>query len=275
MSYFKAKLRKENNIFLMQSLYFNDAPLDILSVHFTGRHDELAFIKQILDTIHADVPLRCIIYGMHGIGKTQLILQFLKLAFERRDFFPIFWISATTVEKLYQGFSKLLDLVDHKDRSHPDQNTRIIAARRWLEEQDSVNWLLAFDNVEREAVDFLREHLPRKSRRGNILFTTRTETVANALANAAGRRHKIVELSIPGVQDAAKLLLNHLDDTDAEAEMSEAEGVVRCVGCLPLAVAQAGSYMKQSGASLEEMLDLYHSQQKIKVNISCDRLPVC
>jgi NB-ARC domain len=201
---------------------------------------------------------------MHGIGKSQLALYFAKSAFEEGQYHYVLWISATTIEKLQRGIVKLLDLIDHKDRYHPDQETRLTAARRWLEECES-NWLLILDNVELDTLDFLREHLPHKNKRGNIIFTTCTDSLANTLASSAGQQHQVLELRCPDVQDAAKLLLRHVQGGADGILMSKAEDVANCVGCLPLAVAQAGSFMKETGTSLDKILNLYNSEHKIEV----------
>ena len=197
---------------------FNDAPLDLLSVNFTGREQEMALIIEFLDTLYGDVPARCALHGMHGVGKSQLFYALAKDLYDKGRYTNIFWMQGTTIEKLHQGFSKLLHLVSHPDRSSTDDSARLTAARRWLEDFDSGKWLLVIDNVARETVNFLREHLPRKNGRGSILFTTRTEDVAKALTDVAGKRHGIVELRIPDVEDAAKLFLKHFNDSETPAD---------------------------------------------------------
>ena len=113
-------------------------------------------------------------------------------------------MSGTTVEKLNQGFADLLTLVAHPDRSNlGDQSARLKAARRWLEDAISIDWLLVLDNVDRSTLGFIREHLPRKNQRGHIIFTTRTDTVAEGLSYAAGKQQVIIELDLPDVRDAA------------------------------------------------------------------------
>ena len=83
----------------------------------------------------------------------------------------------------------------------------------------------------RETVGFLREHLPRKNGRGNILFTTLTEDVAKALTNVAGKRHSIVELRIPDVGDAVELFSKHLSDSETPADTSKVQEIVKMMGC--------------------------------------------
>src|SRR3984893_1949311 len=155
---------------------FNDAPIDNLSIHFTGRKKELALIAKAFEQ-RRDIPLRCALHGNQGVGKSQLTYSWAKSTFARKVNAYIMWISATTVEKLFQGFCRLLRFVNHPDQSHSDQNPPLEPARRWLEDINSGNWLLVFDNVYPETVDFLRRHLPRVNGRGTMLFTTRTREV--------------------------------------------------------------------------------------------------
>ena len=252
---------------VVQCPRFNDAPIDLLSVKFTGREREIALIIEFLKAVYGDLPTRCALHGMHGVGKSQVTYALAKDLYDKGRYRNIFWMQATTIEKLHQGFSKLLYLVSHPDRSSSDDSTRLMAARRWLEDFDEGTWLLIIDNVARETVDFLREHLPQKNSRGNILFTTLTEGVAKALTNVAGEQHHTVELRIPDVEDAAKLLLKHLSGSETPADSSKVQEVVKGIGCLPLAVTQAGSYMTETGSSLDDMLALFKNKHKIDVGL--------
>jgi GTPase SAR1 family protein len=152
-------------------------------VHFTGRGKELEFLEKALSTNHPGVPSRCAVHGMPGIGKTHLILRYAKLSFDQNRYTFVFWISATSVDKINQGISGILDLIGHRDRHLQDQTAKVTAARLWLEQSNSDedgNWLLVFDNVHIDSLGFLRSHLPLRNERGSILFTTRTKDVAEA-----------------------------------------------------------------------------------------------
>jgi hypothetical protein len=251
------------------SLAFNDAPIDLLSAHFTGREKELARVSEILNGDHEDKPIRCVVHGMHGLGKTQLALQFANSSYDNGRYSLIFWISATTIDKLNDGFANILDLIRHPGRPHlVDQRSKLTEVRRWLEDSTSTTWLLVLDNVDVSTLNFIRNNLPRQNRQGNILFTTRTADVASALSYAAGQQHQVLELGLPDVQDAVKLLLTEIgiDATSASwVTKSKASEVVKCVGCLPLAISQAASFMKQCHKELDYMLLLLQSEQKMEV----------
>lgn len=250
----------------------NDAPIDRLSPHFTGREKELEQIGKALAAVRSETPTRGVIHGMPGLGKTQLALKYAQSSFERQRYTSVFWISAATIEKISQGFAAILDLLGLPGQYHPDQNAKLIAARRWLEGTGSEitsQWLLVLDNADGQALDFLRDFLRRHNSKGNILLTTRSESLAETLAGAAGQRHTCLELKPPDLGDAITLLLEGAGlDTESRAEQSarrKAEELVKSVGCLPLAIDQASSFMKESGKDLDDLLQLYKGEQKIEV----------
>jgi Cdc6-like AAA superfamily ATPase len=254
---------------------FNDAPIDQLSIHFTGRKNELALIaKAFKKRRRRDIPLRCVLFGNQGVGKSQLTYEWSNSTYIRKENSYILWISATTVEKLYQGFSRLLRFIDHPDRSHPDEGVRLEAARRWLEGVKTGNWLLVLDNVFPETLEFLRQNLPRQNGRGRILFTTRTERVALELASTAGERHEVVEVPLLDVKAGVALFCGHFESGAMDPSSAKIETIVMAVGCLPLAISHAARYMKESHSNLDDMLELYQSDKKIDVSL-CYMIPDC
>jgi len=191
------------------SFRLNDAPLHLLSDHFIDRQKEMDQILSSLDMLYGDIPTRCVVYGDHGVGKTQLAIKLAASTMPQRRYPCIFWIPASTIEGLRESFTQLLHSVHHPARAHPDEDTRLTEAQRWLEDVASGQWLLILDNVTRQAVAFLREHLPRRNKDGQILFTTLMEHVALALAHVSGEKHSTIRLCMPDVEDAAHLLLEH------------------------------------------------------------------
>jgi len=247
---------------------FNDAPVGRLAAHFTGRGRDLDQLEEMLNRTQDGKPSCCVIHGMPGVGKSQLSLRYSVTSFGRGLYTYIFWTSATSVDKLTQGFSKVLDLVGHPDRHVQDQSIKLIAARLWLEEC-SVKWLFIIDNVDRSTLDFLATHFPRKNGQGNVLFTTRTVQIAEALANMTQSHHSTLKLQTLDLRDTTRLLF---DDAGICSEvvtpfmLGHAEELVQCVGYLPLAIVQAASLMKETQMTLETMLNLYKSEERIEVH---------
>jgi hypothetical protein len=223
------------------------------------------FLQGALRNVQNDIPSCCAIYGMPGIGKSQLVLHYSKVSFENDRYSYIFWISSTSIDKLNYGFAKVLDLVGHPDRHHQEQSAKLTAARLWLEEPHG-NWLLVLDNVDRSTLNFLRTHLPRRNAGGNILFTTRTGDVAEALVNVTEHQDSTLQLRALDPRDTVNLLLKDAGIAATSSLLDRAEELVECVGRLPLAVVQAAARMKQTHTTLDQMLELYKSAQKIEVS---------
>ncbi|KAF7977175.1 hypothetical protein HWV62_4615 [Athelia sp. TMB] len=241
-----------------QLLRFNDAPILRISNCFTGRDLELDLISRALSRSSNNEPSRFAIHGMPGLGKSQLVLQFSKLAYASHVYAYIFWVSATTIEKLTQGLTSVLYLVDHKDRSDPDQALRLVAARRWLERSPD-NWLLILDDVTADVIPFLREHLPHENTRGAIIITTRTSQVAEVIVNAGDQQDCILELKPLTAEKSVDLLAkaSGLQDQGNKADQESFETLAKQLGCLPLALEQAGVYMKQKHTPARELQTLY------------------
>ena len=240
---------------------FNDVPLGLASDDFTGCKEVTDLVIEILKTSNGEMPSRCALYGMRGVGKSRVSYAVAKDLFDEGYYRNIFHIRATSIEALYEDFSHLLHLVSHPHQFAPEQNARLTAARLWLENFKAGKWLLILDDVACETVASLREHLPRNNSRGSILFTTSSEAVAEALT---GERARMVELCLPDVDEAAKLL-KHLSKDHATADASTVKDVVKGVGCLPLAIAQATAYMKDSGLTLNEMSTRLKSERRVEV----------
>ena len=248
----------------------NDAPIDLLSTSYTGRQTELQRIQDCLHVVYADGPSRCALYGMPGVGKTQLALKYTIISFREQYYSYIFWASAATPEKLSQGLVKILDLLKLPDRFNPDQSARLMAARTWLENgslESEKRWLLVLDNANRDTLEDMRRLLPRTNSAGHILFTTRTEDLAEALASAAGHRHSCMELRAPPLPDAVRMLLYSAGFDEESSDFAKAQEVVNSVGRLPVAVDQAASFMKQTHKNLDDLLSLYAGEHKSEVSV--------
>ncbi|KZP26513.1 hypothetical protein FIBSPDRAFT_714566, partial [Athelia psychrophila] len=189
---------------------FNDTPIGRISSCFTGRKLELDFITTSFNTFQIDKPTSVVVYGRPGLGKSQLAIRHANLAFTAGTYSHIFWVSASTVAKLIQGFTRILVVINHAYQSYPDQDEQIEAVRLWLDhskDHGCRRWLLIFDDVTAKSAQFLRDHLPRHNAGGDILMTTRTRNIAESVANVAGQEHLTFELKALSMAQSVDLLL--------------------------------------------------------------------
>src|ERR1700730_14128918 len=65
---------------------FNDAPVDQLSVHFTGRKKELELIAHAFKKRQRpDIPPRCVLFGNQGVGKSQLTYEWANSTYLQKE----------------------------------------------------------------------------------------------------------------------------------------------------------------------------------------------
>jgi len=172
------------------------------------------------------------------------------------------------VEKLTRDFSKLVDLLRLPGRYTLDQVSKLTVARAWLEDPTAARgWLVVLDNVTQETSVMLRDILPRRNSEGRLLFTTRTKKIADVFTGPGNLSQ--LALQPPGMGDAVAMLSAGAGierESGGEASYADAEQVVRSVGNLPLAIDQAASYMRETGSSPQEVLNVYESEEVIEVN---------
>ena len=103
-----------------------------------------------------------------------------------------------------------------------------------------------------------------------ILFTMRSNDVAKALMNPASSAEVqvMLHLEVPNLVDARGLLLAELEapnEEDTASQVAKAETLVKSVGCLPLAINQVASFVKQHSKNLDYILSLYQSQRQMDI----------
>ncbi len=266
--------------------------MGLLSQHFTGRTEELAQLRTMISCLRSsDQPGRCAIVGMPGLGKTQLALKTASEAFGQSKAVSILWVFAATSQRFIQGYSKILDLVDHIDRDHSDQSVKLASAQRWLECDNNsrsklnkgdfptttttdaeLSWLLICDNVNDDTVPLLRENLPRCNKRGVIMITTRNMDVAKAFTYPGEQRQQIMSLDLPKREEAVELLCKELESLHSyklhskpAMDIDKAEELVLSLGRLPFAISQAASFANQSSKDLDYILRLCQGERKLQM----------
>jgi hypothetical protein len=249
---------------------FIDIP-DLLTFSFSGRRRQLDELAEVLINPTKPASMWCVIHGMPGVGKSQIALRFAQDAFDAGHFAYVLWISASTLEKLTQGLSSLVDLLELPHPGTNNQNARLSATRRWLEaaKDEGAKWLLVFDNVGDSTIELIRALIPRNHGGGRMLFTTRSEQTASLLAVHGAHQHKIIELLPPEVEEAVDLFYAAAGTLIRPEERSEARKLVKTIGRLPLAIDQAASFLKvsQGHYNISGLIDLYEGEHGIDVSV--------
>ena len=222
---------------------------------FVGRDIALADISQKLSRpLEPPVgPQIVVILGMGGLGKTQLVLEYCRRAFDSHRFNGIFWTDASRPVALANSFANLSEVLPSARNVFSDVETKIKSVKailsRWSEP-----WLLIFDNFDRPALfreTPIQDYFPA-GLNGAIVIISRHADVA--------RLGPTIILDIMSEEECKSLLrrsgveLNSANDTQGRVIMQK-------LGYLPLAIDQAGAYIGGRKLDLGHFMDHYNRRR--------------
>lgn len=244
------------------------APLHLWSVpyprnpFFTGREDLLEVLHAKLDPSRKNTfPQAYALYGLGGIGKTQLALEY---AYRHAlEYHAVFWIVAETVEQIHTSMLRIAEQLHLSGYGETDQQRAVAAVVSWLGTHSE--WLLICDNLENP--DLLLHYLPA-NRQGALLLTTQR--------HAWGPLAEPLELSPLNNDEGMNLLLRRSRSREASAPesalqqpasqndsvLADAAEIVRLLEGLPLALDQAGAYLEETRCSPSDYLQRYRGQRQ-------------
>ncbi|KAF2730361.1 kinesin light chain [Polyplosphaeria fusca] len=155
---------------------------------------------------------RVAIFGLGGVGKTQIALEFAYRLRERQPTCMVLWIPVTSIESMLEAYREIGQQLRIPGLEKEKADIQKVV-HSWLSQENLGRWLLVFDNADNihistdeagirttEPGDRIN-YLP-KSKFGSILFTTRSRKIATQLA---GKNvvSKITHLPLAIVQAAA------------------------------------------------------------------------
>jgi tetratricopeptide (TPR) repeat protein len=192
-----------------------------------------------------DLLVLSALHGIGGVGKTHLAIQF---AYQYgHEYSEVFWVSGDSQERLIQSYIELgeeKDIFNLEDKKlNPEARAKIVI--NWIEQQPS-GWLVIIDNAPNH--DEIKNLFPSKG--GKILITSRhTEWAGND-----------IQVSVFTPEEAFEYIKKIIGEADFE--FKSANELIILLGHLPLAIAQACAYIKNTEISLSEYVDLYQQKRE-------------
>ena len=161
---------------------------------FVARNEEMTQLtKALLPTANTVRRRVFILHGLGGIGKTQLSVEFTRTY--QTSYSAALWVDGSSKERLKRSIA---DLAGRLPQHQLSEGSRIYSQNgsinvdevvedvlRWLSLSSNDQWLLIFDNVDREhsvpsedpeAFD-VRDYFP-KADQGSILITSRLASLS-------------------------------------------------------------------------------------------------
>jgi len=251
--------RKETRLKKDFNFPFHLANVPIIN-QFIDREEDMAALEIVLlPRAHPDRRKVMILYGMGGIGKTQLAVEFARK--HQKVYSSIFFVDADSKDSLLRSFLAIFRRIAVGDQSREDNSPNSAAqleeiAKKvltWFDSEGNDRWLLIFDNVDRAPGDTggfdVQAYFPSRDV-GSILVTTR-------LASLLVSNHRR-SLSPMSLKQSSMLLRSYqLGTTSAEAERK----LLDSLAGLPLALSQAGRFISLLKIDMEGYLDLYNSSK--------------
>ena len=194
---------------------------------FTGRGATLELLRDKLAGGGRAVVVAQALYGLGGVGKTQLALEYAHRFMA--DYDLVWWVPSERAEETSGALADLARKMGLKVSDNVAEAAE--AALEELRQETTPHWLLIFDNADDPKQ--LEPYLPTGS--GHVLITSRNQ----------GWTHSAepLEVDVFTRDESVGHLLRHVPELD----MADAQRVADALGHLPLAVEQASAWLEQTG----------------------------
>ena len=199
------------------------------------------------------------LHGLGGVGKTQIAIEY---AYQYQNHFDIIcWLHANdwnTLVNSYVQLSRITELISlgipclQDGQDHEDAAERV---KTWFKHKNDARWLLIFDNADKiyegENRRSVIELIP-SGQYGCVLATSRDRASVGALAYAGQSIEEMPE------NEAIQFLLKCCRQ---QGQDQEAKNLVNKLGCLPLAIEQAGGYIWTKNITIDRYNSLYDTNK--------------
>ncbi|CAH0017225.1 unnamed protein product, partial [Clonostachys rhizophaga] len=234
-----------------------------VSDKFVDRPTDRAALEQCLLPQQPPTERRGVyLHGLGGIGKTQLAIDFARRY--KATFSAIFWLDGRSEDQLKQSFARCLGRIPELRtasrnglnlNSKESLNVAVMKVIEWLARPSNTQWLLIFDNVDQDQQQGgatgtydIQQYFPGDH--GSVLITTRLLRLQQ-LGSSKHLTHADPDQSRAILQTWYGKELHWRPDYDTLLELLQG---------LPLALAQAASYLRETGMDVATYIQIYNQQ---------------
>lgn len=225
-----------------------------VSERFVGRDGCLRELHEYLSAPQTSEKSRIVVlHGMGGQGKTQMAVKYIKD--HQLEYQHVIWIDGTsklTAQKSFIEAAAIFGSGTGGDKNPEESIYAVLEILRAFGRE--ATWLLVFDNLDDPDETYMNQvasWIPH-ARFGSVIITTRLRTWQIDGAKTIG-------ISSLSKADAMQLLRMWVGPVDDE----ESEKIVTRLGCLALAVNQAGAFIsKEVGVDVGQYLEYYDEVRK-------------
>ncbi|RAK99392.1 LipA and NB-ARC domain protein [Aspergillus ibericus CBS 121593] len=229
-------------------------PFDISAVPCStlfGRADILETMRMYFDRNKGQTRSIFALCGLEGgSGKTQTALHYL-LKNTSKYKRGVAFLNASSTASLEADFDRLHDLLHLGD-----SKSKTTSIKSWLARPENTEWLLVFDNADDLESVPIQKYLPAVNW-GHVIITSRDQGLIGTVANEG---HILRPLAN---EDAVQLLLEKAGiQQPSQSEIEDAKTIAELLGSLPLALVQAGAFVRSRHRSLADYRRLYSTRRQ-------------
>ncbi|KAH8723879.1 kinesin light chain, partial [Phaeosphaeriaceae sp. PMI808] len=235
---------------------------------FVGRETQLA---QLDAHISSEGCRRLAIYGLGGCGKTALALESAYRTREQQPAHAIFWVPAVSRESFEQAYREIGALLRIPGIADDNADVKRLV-KAWLSDEGFGPWLMVVDNADdfsvlrnaKSSTTPLIDYLPHSSRKGSIVFTTRTREAAVDLAGSNG-----VELGELSEGEGKEVLRTRLlpDDQHLLEDDQVVHEFLDMLAFLALAIVQAAAFINKNNSTLADYMSVYKDSEEDAIKL--------
>ncbi|KAK3896546.1 hypothetical protein C8A05DRAFT_48439 [Staphylotrichum tortipilum] len=202
---------------------------------FVGRSNILEKLKDQLGHRQPQTKwhLRAVLYGLGGIGKTQIALAYAYWLQEECPDVSVFWVHASSAERFRQSYASIAQECYIPGYDDPKADV-VLLLKRWLGRKDRGRWLMVIDNADDTQLasgpEGIGQHIPEC---------------------AHGESKELLE---------KKLEEDRIDPGDLSTLSSRLEH-------LPLALVQAAAFMQEKSVPISKYLELLDKSNQDLVDL--------
>lgn len=241
---------------------------------FVGREEILAQLES--EFANPKSQRWASLYGLGGIGKSQIAIEHSYRQKERCPQISTFWIHASSKARLEQSYAEIATTVEIPGTGDGKVDTLQLVSK-WLASPDSGSWLLILDNADDATVLLdlsandtgtvagsaqhrLLDLLPRVQH-GAVLITTRDRTCALTLTGHRGTPIEVLSMTLDESVNLLRIVLPTAPQEEASELVEELENV-------PLAISQASAYIKSVPlVSIPKYLAMFRRSDKDQADL--------
>lgn len=209
---------------------------------------------------------------MYWCSKSQVAIEYAYRFRESNPTAHVLWVYGGNIARFYQGYKRIAQSLGIPGWDDPEESILDLVSS-WLS-STTMPYLLIVDNADSiehwwpgkyksggtldDPSKNLSKFLPDKlNSNSNVLITTRDNRVASRLAKAT----KPIVLQPMSKEEAKLLFLSKLEDDVSQADTTEIYRLLEELDHLPLAVSQAGAFIRENGVSIAEYTGALHGEE--------------